>query len=270
MATCGVGNQHPAEREGLYLPLNGSRRTIGVLGVRAQDRRRLLNPDQVHLLETFASQTALAIERAGLAEEAEQATVAAETERLRAALLSSVSHDLRTPLAIISGALSSLAEDEVGSAVARQELARNACDEAQRLNRLLANLLEMTRLEAGALRVRKSGRRSRKLWARRSSGGAKARRARSMRTRSVSCWPTICRLYRSTASWWSRCWGIYLIMRGNIHRRARLSSCAPYSKVLRGWLRWQIAGRGWWRARKSVSSTNSTVAGPTAHAATSA
>jgi two-component system sensor histidine kinase KdpD len=151
----GLGTNTLPSAEGLYLPLNGSQRTVGVLGVRAQERRRLLNPDQVHLLETFASQTALAIERAGLAEEAEQATVAAETERLRAALLSSVSHDLRTPLAIITGALSSLAEENGQSLSARQELARSACDEAQRLNRLLANLLEMTRLEAGALQVRK-------------------------------------------------------------------------------------------------------------------
>lgn len=142
--------------QALYLPLSGAQRTVGVLGVRSQDRHRHLPPEQVHLLETFASQTALAIERALLAEEAEQARVAVETERLRAALLSSVSHDLRTPLAIITGALTSLAQDDtLLDAAARADLAQTASDEVTRLNRLLSNLLEMTRLEAGAVRVRK-------------------------------------------------------------------------------------------------------------------
>jgi two-component system sensor histidine kinase KdpD len=139
------------------MPLSGSQRLVGVLGVRSQDQRHLFNPEQMHLLETFASQTALAIERARLAEDAERATISAETERLRAALLSSVSHDLRTPLSIITGALSSLAEGRAGADVAAQrDLARGAYDEARRLNRLLGNLLEMTRLESGAVRVRKA------------------------------------------------------------------------------------------------------------------
>lgn len=152
----GVGTNTLPSAEGLYLPLGGSRRTVGVLGVRPRQRSRLLDPEQIHLLETFASQTALALERAGLAAQAEQATLAAETERLRSALLSSVSHDLRTPLAVITGALTSLTQEGAKLDAATQaELARSACDEAQRLNRLLSNLLEMTRLEAGALRVRK-------------------------------------------------------------------------------------------------------------------
>lgn len=152
----GLGTNTLPSAEGLYLPLSGSQRVVGVLGVRPRQRNRLLNPEQVHLLETFASQTALALERVSLAAEAEQATLTAETERLRAALLSSVSHDLRTPLAIITGALTSLtnAESEPDPAT-RNTLARTACDEAQRLNRLLNNLLEMTRLEAGAVRVHK-------------------------------------------------------------------------------------------------------------------
>jgi two-component system sensor histidine kinase KdpD len=152
----GLGTNTLPSAEGLYLPLNGSRRVVGVLGVRPRQRSQLLNPEQVHLLETFASQTALALERAGLAAEAEQATLTAESERLRSALLSSVSHDLRTPLAIITGALTSLTAGGAAlDSATRDELAQTACDEANRLNRLLGNLLEMTRLEAGAVRVRK-------------------------------------------------------------------------------------------------------------------
>ena len=91
-----------------YLPLKGTSRTFGVLAVRPSQRRRLLLPEQQHLLETFAGQIALAIERAQLAEEAEHARVAAETESLRNTLLGSISHDLRTPLAVIAGASSAL------------------------------------------------------------------------------------------------------------------------------------------------------------------
>ncbi|GAB4433025.1 MAG: DUF4118 domain-containing protein [Chloroflexi bacterium OHK40] len=152
----GLGTNTLPSAEGLYLPLSGAQRVVGVLGIRPRQRNRLLNPEQIHLLETFASQTALALERASLAAEAERATLTAETERLRAALLSSVSHDLRTPLAIITGALTSLTDaGPTLDPATRDTLARTACDEAQRLNRLLNNLLEMTRLEAGAVRVRK-------------------------------------------------------------------------------------------------------------------
>jgi len=151
----GFGTDTLPRAAGLYLPLTGSQRTVGVLGVRPQAPARLLDPEQMHLLETFASHTALAIERAQLANEAQQATVEVETERLRSALLSSVSHDLRTPLAIISGTLSSLAQaGNTFDAAARDELAQTAADEALRLNHLLSNLLEMTRLEAGAIHLR--------------------------------------------------------------------------------------------------------------------
>jgi two-component system, OmpR family, sensor histidine kinase KdpD len=116
----------------------------------------LAEPDQRHLLETFADQTALALERARLAEEAQHATVHAETERLRSALLSAVSHDLRTPLATITGATSSLlASDRPPDEATRRELLTIAHEEAERLNRLVANLLDITRLEAGAVQVRK-------------------------------------------------------------------------------------------------------------------
>src|SRR6185436_4956065 len=142
--------------QAVYLPLIGSRGTVGVLGVRSAPARRLISPEQLHLLETFANQIALAIERANLADEAQQAQVLVETERTRSSLLSSVSHDLRTPLATITGASSSLLEDEAAfDAATRHELTQTIFDEANRLNRLVGNLLDMTRLESGAIAIRK-------------------------------------------------------------------------------------------------------------------
>ena len=140
---------------GLYLPLVGSRGTVGVMGLRPRDAHALQAPEQLHQIETFASQMALALERARLAEEAERAQVHAETERLRNSLLSSVSHDLRTPLASITGAASTLLENEARlDAATRRDLLEALHEEADRLNRLVQNLLEMTRLEAGALQPR--------------------------------------------------------------------------------------------------------------------
>ncbi len=139
-----------------YLPLKTSRGVVGVLGVQPHDTTKHLTPEQRHLMEAFANQAALAIERARLADEAKQAQLQIETEQLRNSLLSSVSHDLRTPLAAITGAASSLMEDEQAVTPAmRREMAQTIYEEAERLNRLLRNLLDMTRLESGALRVNK-------------------------------------------------------------------------------------------------------------------
>ncbi len=145
----------PAARA-LYLPLVATRGPLGVLGVRPADRHAFDAPDQLHQLETFANQTALAIERAKLAAEAEEARIHMETERLRSSLLSSVSHDLRTPLATITGATSALL-DSSGQldSDTRQELLKSVLEEAERLTRLVQNLLEMTRLESGALQLHK-------------------------------------------------------------------------------------------------------------------
>jgi two-component system, OmpR family, sensor histidine kinase KdpD len=152
----GLGTTTLPGASALYLPLQAPRGPVGVLGVRPADRHALDAPDQFHQLETFANQTALAIERAQLADEAQQAEIRIETERLRNSLLSSVSHDLRTPLATITGAASTILEN--GSrldAGTRQELLESVREEADRLNRLVQNLLEMTRLESGALQLRK-------------------------------------------------------------------------------------------------------------------
>jgi len=152
----GLGTSTLPGASALYLPLIASRGPLGVLGVRPAEPHALEAPEQLHQLETFANQTALAIERARLAAEAQEAQVRIETERLRSSLLSSVSHDLRTPLATITGAVSTILES--GSrldADTRVELLESVHEEAERLNRLVQNLLEMTRLESGALQLRR-------------------------------------------------------------------------------------------------------------------
>src|SRR2546428_3161694 len=154
----GLGTATLPGASALYLPLVASRGPVGVLGVRPADRHALDAPEQLHQLETFANQTALAIERANLADEARDAQVRIESERLRNSLLSSVSHDLRTPLATITGAVTTILEN--GSrldAQTRHDLLESVREEAERLNRLVQNLLEMTRLESGALQPRKEG-----------------------------------------------------------------------------------------------------------------
>jgi two-component system sensor histidine kinase KdpD len=134
--------------------LRTARRVVGVLGVATDSQHEELDPEQRHLLESFASQAALAVERSLLAEEARQAHLLQETEKLQSALLNSISHDLRTPLATVTGALSSLHDDrELLTPQARQQLVASAYTEAERLNRLLGNLLDMTRLESGAIRI---------------------------------------------------------------------------------------------------------------------
>ena len=141
----------------LHLPLRGSQRELGVIALEPRDIRSLMAPDSFRLLRAFGNQAALALERSALAEQAERARVQSETERLRSGLLSSVSHDLRTPLAVITGAASTLLEDEDRlDAAAQREMLRSIADEAARLNRLVSNLLAMTRLEAGALEVKRS------------------------------------------------------------------------------------------------------------------
>ena len=152
----GLGTSTLPGAAALYLPLQAPRGPVGVIGVRPADRHALDAPDQLHQLETFANQTALAIERAQLADEAQQNQVRMETERLRNSLLSSVSHDLRTPLATITGAATTILEN--GAKLndrTRQGLLESVREEAERLNRLVQNLLEMTRLESGALQLRK-------------------------------------------------------------------------------------------------------------------
>ena len=138
------------------LPLKTVRGVVGILAVKPTNEDDPLTPEQRRLLESFASQIALAIERALLDEQARQTQLLHATEKLQTALLDSVSHELRTPLVSITGALSSLQEenshlDEAG----RRNLIETAMEEAERLNHLVGNLLDMTRIEAGAIRMRR-------------------------------------------------------------------------------------------------------------------
>jgi two-component system, OmpR family, sensor histidine kinase KdpD len=154
--TAGVGTDTLPSASARFLLLRGGRRKVGVLGVRPKNPRSLVDPEQRQLLETFASQVATALERVRLAEEAKRSEVEAESERLRSSLLSSVSHDLRTPLGVITGATSTLLHDEATlDPAARRDLLETAHEEAERLNRLVRNLLDMTRLAAGAIHPRK-------------------------------------------------------------------------------------------------------------------
>jgi two-component system, OmpR family, sensor histidine kinase KdpD len=139
----------------LFLPLRTGSGPVGVIGIDRDASGPLLTPDQRRLLDALADQAAVAIERTLLARGLDEARVLAETERLRAALLTSISHDLRTPLASILGAVSSLRSfPERYSATEREELLATLQDEAERLNRFVSNLLDMTRLESGAVELK--------------------------------------------------------------------------------------------------------------------
>jgi len=140
----------------LYLPLITSSRTVGVLGILPKDSDGIFDQEQIHILESFANQTAMAIERALLSEETQAALLKAETETLRNLLLSSVSHDLRTPLAAITGAASTLLQQGISlDRNSKQELITTIYEEAEHLNAIIRNILDMTRLESGAITVKK-------------------------------------------------------------------------------------------------------------------
>lgn len=140
----------------LYVPLRAARQTLGVLAVIPERPETMLSPEQLHLLEVFATQIAHAMERSQAAARAREAQVKIDTEQMRSSLLSAVSHDLRTPLATITGAASSLlAHGGEIDATTRRELLESIEQEAQRLSRLVNNLLEMTRLESGAVVVKR-------------------------------------------------------------------------------------------------------------------
>ena len=141
----------------LHIPLQTGGRVVGVMGIQFRNSVEGLSAEDRHrLLEAFSSQAALAIERARLAQKAEETQVLQATERLERSLLNSISHDFRTPLSSITGALSSLREEGHSADLeSRRELIDLAWEEAERINRFVSNLLDMTRLEAGALKIRK-------------------------------------------------------------------------------------------------------------------
>ncbi|WP_224981974.1 sensor histidine kinase [Geomonas agri] len=139
----------------LYLPLQTSGEVLGVLGIRLKAETDYASPLTRRLLHAFATQAAFAVERVLLAKQAEQAQILQARESLERALLNSISHDLRTPLVTISGALGALRDRNMALEEAtRHDLLDAAWEEAARLNRFVANLLDMTRLEAGALKLK--------------------------------------------------------------------------------------------------------------------
>lgn len=146
----GAGTNTLPSAVALFLPLVGSQRTYGVIAIRVPHIKRLLEPDPRRLLEACANQLALALERDQLAIDAAEARIQAEAEQVRSSLLSSVSHDLKTPLAAIAGASSSLLETTSLDDETRRHLLETVADEAARLNRLLENILQMSKLDAGA------------------------------------------------------------------------------------------------------------------------
>ena len=150
----GLGTRNCSGATACYVPLIAARGCIGVLSLRAQTQQGAPQPRPSSLVVSMARQIALAVERALLSEEKQAAELEAETERIRSAVLSSVSHDLRAPLAVIGSAASTLVEhgDRLREP-ARAEMARIINEEARRLNELLKSLLDVTRLQSGNLRV---------------------------------------------------------------------------------------------------------------------
>ncbi|MEP6472474.1 MAG: ATP-binding protein, partial [Gemmatimonadota bacterium] len=152
----GLGTDTLPTASALYLPLQGAERVVGVLGIRPPDESRFQDPAQRQLLEAFAAQVALLLERSALTERSRLSQLEVEAERLRTALLSSLSHDLRTPLAGITGAATSLLQDgETMRPEFRHDLLQTVVEEAKRMNRLIGNLLDMIRVETQTLVVQR-------------------------------------------------------------------------------------------------------------------
>jgi two-component system sensor histidine kinase KdpD len=150
----GLGTDTLPAADGLYLPLNGTRGIVGVLIVHAEYRERLLIPEQGHLLETFANQIAVAVEREQLRRQAHDSAFAAQDERLRSSLLSSISHDLRSPLTMMGGCAGSLLQGESQLPEGPQrQMVETINDEAVRMTHIVNNILDMTKLESGPVRI---------------------------------------------------------------------------------------------------------------------
>jgi len=151
----GLGTDTLSGAAALYLPLTGGERVFGVLAVLPANPRRVTLPEQFRLLETFAAQIGLALERADFAAHAQAAEIRAETEAIRNALLASISHDLRTPLATIAGGAATLAGNLTALSEAdRRALANSVSEEAMRMSERVTTLLDLVRLETGAIQPR--------------------------------------------------------------------------------------------------------------------
>jgi two-component system sensor histidine kinase KdpD len=153
----GKGTETLGAAAALYMPLSTEQGVQGVLGICFNDTDAQSDPERVRLLDAFVGLAAMAISRIKLAEQARQSHNLVESERLRTALFNSLSHDLRTPLASIIGAVTGLLEDQnaVYSPEARQDLLQTILHGAERMNRFVNNLLDMARLESGMLKLNK-------------------------------------------------------------------------------------------------------------------
>ena len=147
----GLGTNTLPATPALYLPLRAPMRTRGVLALAPADPQLIALPEQYRLLETFAAQVALALERVHYVEVAQDALVSMESERLRNALLSTLSHDLRTPLTAIVGLSSAVLRQLADAPAAQRELARDLQEEAHRMSSMVSNLLDMARLQSGSV-----------------------------------------------------------------------------------------------------------------------
>jgi len=161
-AVGGLGTAHCGEAEALLCPVRTAGRRFGVVALLPQPGGRMLSDEEAETAEALAGHTAVVLERVALHEQHEAARAEVEAEHLRTSLLSSLSHDLRTPLGTIEGAASSLLEgglaEDAGALPpeARRELADTILEESRRMTRLVSNLLDMVRVETGTLAVRKS------------------------------------------------------------------------------------------------------------------
>jgi two-component system sensor histidine kinase KdpD len=151
----GVGTDTLAGNPSLYLPLRAPMRTRGVLVIEPASARQLMVPEQRRHLDTFAALTAIAIERVHYVEIAQQALLHMESERLRNSLLAALSHDLRTPLSALVGLSETLALTRPALAPEQLDIALAITQEARRMSALVANLLDMARIESGDVKLRK-------------------------------------------------------------------------------------------------------------------
>jgi len=149
----GYGTDTLPGSEALYVPLRAPTRARGVLAVKLRNPRWLRIPEQRQLLETFAALIAIALERVHYVDLAQNAVVSMESERLRNSLLAALSHDLRTPLTVLVGLADSLALTKPPLAPEQLETAQAIRDEARRMSTLVGNLLEMARIESGAVKL---------------------------------------------------------------------------------------------------------------------
>ncbi len=153
--TAGRGTDTLAGADCTYVPMRTEQGILGVLGVRPEASKHL-SPEQRRLLEAFASLGAMAVNRIQLVEQAKETHLLAESERLHAALFNSISHELRTPLTSIIGAVTGLLdEDDLYDPASRRDLLQTIKQGAMRMNRLVNNLLDMTRVESGYLQLSK-------------------------------------------------------------------------------------------------------------------